>query len=65
MFYQDVPFKVTNMVIILKPKFEINKYIGLFLKTLIYKEKYRYSYGRKSGIERMKESKIKLPVTPA
>ncbi len=61
-FYQEKPFKVTNMITILKPKFNINTYIGLFLVTLIRKEKYRYSYGRKSGIERMKESKIKLPV---
>lgn len=61
-FYQGKPFKVTNMITILKPKFNINTYIGLFLVTIIRKEKYRYSYGRKSGIERMKESKIKLPV---
>lgn len=61
-FYQEKPFKVTNMITILKPKFTINVYTGLFLVTLIRKEKYRYSYGRKSGIERMKESKIKLPV---
>jgi len=61
-FYQEKPFKVTNMITILKPKFNINIYIGLFLVTLIRKEKYRYSYGRKSGIERMKESKVKLPV---
>ncbi|MDO8443491.1 MAG: restriction endonuclease subunit S [Candidatus Azambacteria bacterium] len=61
-FYQEKPFKVTNMITILKPKFSISTFIGLFLVTLIRKEKYRYSYGRKSGIERMKESKIKLPV---
>lgn len=61
-FYQEKPFKVTNMVIILEPKFKINKFIGLFLVSLIRKEKYRYSYGRKSGMERMRESKVKLPV---
>jgi len=61
-FYQENPFKVTNMVIILEPKFKISKFIGLFLVALIRKEKYRYSYGRKSGMERMRESKIKLPV---
>jgi len=61
-FYQAGPFKVTNMVIILKPKFQIDKYIGMFLTTLIRAEKFRYSYGRKSGLERMKVARIKLPV---
>lgn len=61
-FYQEKPFKVTNMVIILKAKFSMNKFLGLFLVTLIRKEKYRYSYGRKSGLDRMRESKMKLPV---
>jgi hypothetical protein len=40
----------------------MNKYIGLFLATLIRQEKYRYNYGRKWGIGRMKVSTIKLPV---
>ena len=47
---------------IFKPKFEINKYIALFLTVLIEKEKYRYAYGRKFGTKRMKETKIFLPV---
>jgi len=49
---------------IFKPKFEMNKYIALFLCTLIEKEKYRFTYGRKFGTKRMQETKIKLPVTP-
>lgn len=61
-FYQPVDFKVTNMVIILKPKFIFNIYIGLFLATLIYKEKYKYSYGRKAGLERLRDSCLKLPI---
>ena len=40
----------------------LNKYIALFLCTLIEKEKYRYAYGRKFGTKRMKEQLIKLPV---
>jgi len=35
----------------------------LFLTTLIKKEKYRYNYGRKWSLARMKESIIKLPVS--
>ena len=42
---------------------ELNRYIAIFLCTLIEKEKYRYAYGRKFGTKRMKEQLIKLPVT--
>ena len=48
---------------IFMPKFEMNKYIAIFLCTLIEKEKYRYTYGRKFGTERMRETEIKLPVS--
>lgn len=48
---------------ILKPKFEINQYIGIFLITLLEKERYRYAYGRKFGTKRMKETRLKLPAT--
>jgi len=41
----------------------LNKYIAMFLITLICKEKYRYSYGRKWGIDRMNNTLIKLPIT--
>jgi hypothetical protein len=61
-FYQPIPFCSTEDVHIFEPKFKMNKYIGLFISTLIKKEKYRYNYGRKWGITRMKVSKIKLPV---
>lgn len=50
---------------IFKPKFNMNKYIAMFLITLIEKEKYRYAYGRKFGTKRMQSSKIKLPVNKA
>jgi hypothetical protein len=61
-FYQPIPFCSTEDVHIFEPKFKMNKYTGLFISTLIKKEKYRYNYGRKWGITRMKVSKIKLPV---
>lgn len=61
-FYQTNDFCSTEDVHIfyLKP-FILNKNIALFLITLIKKEKYRFGYGRKWGIERMKKSTIKLP----
>jgi len=61
-FYQDADFSASYKVNVLKPKFKLNKYIAMFLITVIRKEKYRYSYARKWGIERMKNTKIKLPV---
>ncbi|MBB6273564.1 hypothetical protein HDF26_004024 [Pedobacter cryoconitis] len=61
-FYQPTPFCSTEDVHVFSPKFKLNKYIAFFLITLIKKEKYRYSFGRKWGLERMKESIIKLPI---
>ncbi len=39
----------------------MNKYNGLFITTVIKADKYRFSYGRKWTLEKMKESFIKLP----
>lgn len=39
--------------------------VGMFIAAVIRKEKYRFSYGRKWGLERMKISTIKLPARPA
>jgi restriction endonuclease S subunit len=62
-FYQNEPFWATDDVNVLYPKFELNPYIAMFLCTLIYKEKYRFNYGRKWDKEMMQNSKIKLPIT--
>lgn len=61
-FYQNRPFWALDSVNVLYPKFKLNKFIAMFIVALIRKEKYRFSYGRKWHLERMKESKIKLPV---
>lgn len=62
-FYQPNAYCASpDDIRIFKPKFTLNKYIGIFLITLIEKEKYRYAYGRKFGTKRMKDSKIKLPI---
>lgn len=62
-FYQEIPYWASDDVNVLYPKFKLNKYIALFLTTLIRKEQYRFNYGRKWYLDRMKDSKIKLPVT--
>ena len=40
----------------------MNKYIALFLVTILNLENYRYNYGRKASQSRMKNTYIKLPV---
>ena len=62
-FYQTTQFWATDDVNVLYPKFELNPYIAMFLCTIIYKEKYRFNYGRKWDKKEMQKSKIKLPVT--
>lgn len=42
---------------------EWNPQIGLFISTIIRQEQNKFSYGRKWGLSRMKESFISLPVT--
>ncbi len=39
----------------------MNKYIALFLTTIVNLEQYRYNNGRKCSQTRMKEINIKLP----
>lgn len=62
-FYQDKAFCTTEDVHVFMPKFTLNKYRAAFLCPLIEKEKYRYNYGRKWGLGRMRISEIMLPAT--
>ena len=61
-FYHEEPFCSTEDVHVFNANFEMNKYVAMFIITLIRQEKYRYSYGRKWGMDRMNQSEIKLPV---
>lgn len=60
-FYQPVPFRCSDDVNVLYPKFTMTAEIALFICTIIRMEKYRFSYGRKWHLERMEQSVIKLP----
>ena len=62
--YQERNFSASDHVEILTPLFEMNRYVALFLTTLINKEQYRYSYGRKCSQIKLRNARIKLPVTP-
>lgn len=59
--YQPLAFSASDHVETLVPKFKMNKYIALFISTVINAEQYRYNYGRKCSQERIKKSRIKLP----
>lgn len=61
-FYQENPFCATSDVNILIPKFKMNKYIGIFIVTIInYNENYKWNYGRQCRVGDTKKITIKLP----
>ncbi|MEG0693211.1 MAG: restriction endonuclease subunit S [Oscillospiraceae bacterium] len=61
-FYQCEPFWASDDVNILYPSgWKLNKYIALFIVTIIKANRYRFSYGRKWTMNKMKESVVKLP----
>ncbi len=60
-FYQPEPYLASDDVNVLYPKFDMTPLSAMFLCTLIRLEKFRFSYGRKWRLGRMKESVIKLP----
>ena len=39
----------------------MNQYIAMFLITVIKANRYRFGYGRKWTVEKMKETVLKLP----
>lgn len=59
--YQPLNFTASDHVEKLVPKFDLNVFRALFLTSIINKEQYRYSYGRKFNQDRIKETIIKLP----
>ncbi|OPA71115.1 hypothetical protein BB381_07770 [Campylobacter pinnipediorum subsp. caledonicus] len=59
--YQPFDFSASDHVEKLIPKFKMNKYIAMFLVTILNLEQYRYNYGRKASQTRIKKMKIKLP----
>ena len=62
-FYQSESFWASDDVNVLYAKdwWMMNKYNALFIVTVIKANKYRFSYGRKWTLEKMKETTIKLP----
>ena len=61
-FYQFEPFWASDDVNVLYADgWELNKHIAMFIITAIKANRYKFSYGRKWTLEKMKESIIKLP----
>jgi hypothetical protein len=61
-FYQPVPYWATDDVNVLYPRgFELTAATALFICTVIRLEKYRFNYGRKWHLDRMRESILRLP----
>jgi type I restriction-modification system DNA methylase subunit len=59
--YQALDFSASDHVEKLIPNFTLNKYIAMFLTTVINQEQYRYNYGRKAAHIRLNTASIKLP----
>ena len=61
-FYQPKPFWASDDVNILYANgWELDKYIAMFIITVIKANRYKFSYGRKWTLDKMKESMVKLP----
>lgn len=62
-FYQEIDYCATSDVTVLIPKFTLNKYIALFLITIISQEDYKWSYGRQIRLNDSKRLICKLPIS--
>lgn len=60
-FYQPKEFVASDDVNVFYPKFNLNPYLAIFLCTIIFNEKYRFTYGRKWYLDLMEDSYIWLP----
>lgn len=63
-FYQSEKFYAVShgRVNILSSKFELNKFIGIFIATIIKNEQFKYSYGRAVYSNVVADMIIKLPI---
>ena len=59
--YQPNPFVAGDHIVVIRAEW-LNKYTGLFIQTLLNKERYRYSYGRAFKMDLIKTTKLLLPV---
>lgn len=60
-FFQPEPFFASDDVNVLYPRWKLDAAVAFFICAIIRQEKYRFNYGRKWNLERMKEAVIRLP----
>ncbi len=65
-FYRSFPYKMVThaRVFSLKPKFEINHKIGLFLSTLFFDYPKKFGYENMCSWAKIKNDKVILPLKP-
>ncbi|GAA7160373.1 hypothetical protein VN0480_06460 [Helicobacter pylori] len=65
-FYRSFPYKMVThaRVFSLKPKFEINHEIGLFLSTLFFDYPKKFGYENMCSWAKIKNDKVILPLKP-
>lgn len=65
-FYRSFPYKMVThaRVFSLKPKFEINHKIGLFLSTLFFSYPKKFGYENMCSWAKIKNDKVILPLKP-
>lgn len=61
--YQPGPFVAGEHIIAARAEW-MNKYTGLFVTCLLRQERYRYSYGRAYKLDSIRNTELRLPVTP-
>ena len=61
-FYQPIDFMITSDILVLRFKEKFNIWRGLFFKIILELEKFKYSYGRKINLKRLRETKIRIPI---
>ena len=61
-FYHELPYLASSADIrVLLPRFEMTKALGIFFVTLMNQHRFRFSYTRKMGSQRLKELEIPVP----
>ena len=60
-FYQDEDFITGDHMVVIRAEW-LNKSNGLFIVSMLQNEQYKYSYGRAFLIDRIQETRIKLPI---
>jgi len=63
-FYQNEPYWATDDVNVLYPKFEMSKYVALFIVPILKTLGQKYGYVDKWTQDKMKETEMPLPTTP-